>query len=149
MHDALSESKIVSAVAEVAAKRITRRVIAELQRMHETLSGDDSGLKTTWDEICAQVQFEESYAWDVYDDTVRAIVGGYVADLPRHECEAIWLQTGAGSDWECDDPERRSAYPVRDDDIINYLIREHVYAEAAEWTNARIRAYIEQSSVRD
>src|SRR5215472_1762471 len=63
MSQGLSESAIVRAVAERVAKRLTRKVIATLQQMREKLAGDDSELKTTWDEICAQVQYEESFYW--------------------------------------------------------------------------------------
>jgi hypothetical protein len=97
MSDPLSEWEIVSAVAQAAAKRITRKVIAHLQSMDETLSGDDSELKTPWDEICVQVQYEASFFWDAYDETVRGILRGYVAELPKHEREAIWLQTAPGT----------------------------------------------------
>ncbi|MDA1053291.1 MAG: hypothetical protein O3C40_22800 [Planctomycetota bacterium] len=144
MTDKLSESSIVSAVAKEAAERVARRVIAALQRMEETLAGDDSGLKTTWDAICVQVQYEQSFYWDAYDDTVRGIVKGYIADLRRHETEAIWLQTNEGSDWQCDDEEDREAYPVWEGDIINYITSEYVYEEAGRWTNARIRSYFDE-----
>lgn len=149
MSDALSTSKIVQAVAQEAAQRITRKVVADLRRMKHTMSGDDSELKTIWDEICAQLQYEESFAWDAYDETVRAIVTGYVGELPKHEREALWLQTDTGTDWKCNDPADREPNPVAGDDIVDYLAREHVYAEAGRWSNARIRAYIERSSRRD
>lgn len=92
MSERLSESAIVRAVAQEAARRITRKVIADLQDMKDTMSGDDSGLKTTWDEICVQVQDRESWFWDAYDHTVRSTVGVYVAELPKHERDALWLQ---------------------------------------------------------
>ena len=149
MSQGLSESAIVRAVAERVAKRVTRKVIATLQQMREKLAGDDSELKTTWDEICAQVQYEESFYWDAYDDTVRNIVTAQIAALPNHEREAIWLQTDAGVDWSCKEQEDREAQPVLDDDIVEWLATEYVYAEAANWSNARIRAYIERSSMRD
>jgi hypothetical protein len=149
MSKPLSESAIVAAVAQLAARRITRKVIADLQRMKHTLSGDDSELKTTWDEICAQVQYEKSFAWDVYDETVRATVGGYVAELPNHEREAIWLQTDVGGDWEYEEDENRESNQVFDEDIVEYLTNEHIYAEAGRWSNSRIRAYIERFSMSD
>lgn len=149
MSKTLKESAIVGAVAQLAARRIARKVITDLQRMKHTLSGDDSELKTTWDEICAQVQDEQSFAWDAYDETVKATVGGYVCDLPLHEREAIWLQTEPGIDWDCEEPETRDTYPVVDDDITEYITNEHIYAEAGRWSNARIRSYIERSSMRD
>ena len=149
MSAVLSESSIVRTVAEQAATRITRKVIRELRQMTVTMSGDDSELKTTWDEICAQVQYEESFPWDAYDQTVRAFVRVHVAKLPRHERDAIWLQTEAGSDWDCEVPTDREADPVRDDDITDWVTRDYVYAEAGSASNARIRAYIERSSMRD
>src|ERR1035437_3604814 len=149
MSEWLSESAIVRAVAHEAAQRIGRKVIADLQAMKDTMSGDDSELKTTWDEICVQVQDEESFYWDAYDQTVRSTVRVYVAALPQHERDALWLQTDAGSDWDCDEPESREASPVSEDDIIDYLVREVVYAEAGRWSNARIRAFNERSSRRD
>ncbi|HNU31948.1 MAG TPA: hypothetical protein PKN00_22345 [Sedimentisphaerales bacterium] len=144
MSEALSESAIVHALAQDAARRITRKVIADLQRMKHTLSGDDSELKTTWDEICVQIQSEQSFCWDVYDETVRAVVSGHVAKLAAYEREAIWLQSDAGGDWDCREPQEREAYPVCDGDVVDYLIREYIYAEAGRWSNARIRAYIER-----
>lgn len=149
MSDKLSESAIVRAVAQEASRLITRKVIRGLQNMKYTLSGDDSELKTTWDEICAQIQYEQSFSWDSYDETVRSYLNGYVNELPRHAQEAIWLQTDAGGDWYYEDPDDRDAFPVCDDDIVDYLAREYVYAEAGRWSNTRIRAFIDRSGMRD
>jgi hypothetical protein len=85
MSDRLSDSAILSAVAEEAAQRITRKVIAALQGMRDTLSGDDSELETTWDEICVQIQDEESFFWDTYDEIVLDMVRARVAELPKYE----------------------------------------------------------------
>ncbi len=144
MSERLSETAIVCAVAHEAARRITRKVIAYLQSRTDTLSGDDSELKTTWDEICVQVQVQESIYWDDYDDTVRDIVRGLIFELPKHEREAIWWQTDARFDWDCAEPEDREAYPVIDDDIVDYLVGKYVYAEADRWSNARIRAFTDR-----
>lgn len=149
MGEGLSASSIVRAVAEGAAERITRKVIADLQQMTDTMSGDDSGLKTTWDEICVQVQGEESFYWDAYEQIVYGLVARHIIQLSKHEREAIWLQTGAGFDWDGEDPEEREVYPVCDDDIINWLIREYVYSKAENWSNARIEACLARSIERD
>jgi hypothetical protein len=146
----MSESAIVREVAEKAARRITRRVISALQKMKDTLSGDDSELKTTWDEICVQIQDQKSFHWDAYDETVRRIVEDQLAPLSSHEREAIWLQTEASDDWSCKDEEdREPAPPVSVDDIVDWMTNEHVYEQAANWSNARIRAFIERSTVSD
>jgi hypothetical protein len=149
VNEKLSKMKIVRAVADVAAKRMARRVILALCQMKHTLTGDDSELKTTWDEICAQIQYEKSLDWDAYDQTVRSLVDGYVLELPKHEREAIWLQTDPGEDWDCEEPEQRDPYPVIDDDITHYLTHKYVYAEAGRWSNTRVRAFIDRSAIRD
>jgi hypothetical protein len=149
MSEWLSEAGIVRAVADAASKRIARQVISALCQMKHTLSGDGSGLKTTWDEICVQLQYEESFNWDVYDYTVRSLVEGYVLELSKHEREAIWLQTDQGEDWDGDEPEQRDPYPVFNDDIIYYVTHKYVYAEAGRWSNTRIRAFIDRSAMRD
>jgi hypothetical protein len=149
MGDKLSESAIVNAVSHEAAQRLARKVIADLQAMRGTLSGDDSGLKTTWDEICVQVQYQESILWDDYDEVVRNMIGGYIAELAKYEREAIWMQTDAGIDWVFEEPKGSAAYPVVDTDIINYLIHKYVYSNAADWSNARIEAYLARSIMSD
>lgn len=56
----LSESTIVADLAEQVCKRITRSTIRGLQSMERGLSPEDSGLENPWDEICVQVQCQES-----------------------------------------------------------------------------------------
>ena len=149
MSDGLSESAIVGVLARISAERIARKAIAGLQRINDTMSGGDSELKTIWDEICVQVQYGESFFWEAYDKTVNAMVEACVADLSKHEKEAIWLQTDAGRRWRGESPEDGDPYPVTDREIVGYLIHEYVYSEAGRWSNARIRAYIERSGIGD
>jgi hypothetical protein len=145
----LSESAIVRALAEDVAQRITRKVIPTLQALTDKLSGDDSGLETMWDEICVQVQSEESVFWNVYDETAQNIVRGYIRELADYERAAIWLLTNAGENWSCEDEEDRLACPVNEDDIAEHVAHHHIYGEAAECSNARVHAYLVQSSMRD
>jgi hypothetical protein len=146
MSRTLSESSVVSALADEVCRRLTRRLIATLQKLNNALlSGEDSGLKNTWDEICAQVQFEESYAWDAYDETVRGLAASGVEKLQPHEREAIWLQTTAADDWDCEDESRRRPYPVSNEEIVDYLVDEYVYRDAGNWSNLRIRNYLDRS----
>lgn len=146
----LSEIEITRQLAEHTAKRVTRKVIATLQGFTEfKLSGDDSTLGNTWDEVCVQVQGEESYAWGVYKETMQTMLNCEITKLAPFECEALWLQTKQGSDWDCEKPDDREAYPVCNNDIVDYLLRDHVLEAAGRWTNRRIRAYLDRSSSRD
>lgn len=149
MSEPLSESQIVSEVARGAAKRMTRKTIAALQGMKQTLSGDDSKLENAWDDLCVQIQYEDSFFRSVYDDMVRDLLLAYVAELPRHERSALWLKTDAGIRWECEEANQRDPAPICDDDIARYLAEEYVLYEAGRWSNAKIRAYIERAAMRD
>jgi hypothetical protein len=70
--------------------------------MSDTLSGDDSGLTTVWDEICVQVQEGEPCFWDIYDLTVRSLVEFDISQLKHFEQLALWIQTESYCDWECE-----------------------------------------------
>src|ERR1700722_2194133 len=94
MTRSLSESAIVRDLAKRVCRQVTRRTIAALQKLNvDLLSGDDSGLVNIWDEICVQIQYEGSWAWDAYEETIRRIVTAQVEKLSAHEREAVWLQT--------------------------------------------------------
>ena len=149
MSRSLSESTIVREVAGVACARIARKTIADLKRMKDRLSGDDSGLKTTWDEICVQVQDEHSVDSDAYEKTVRSMVSTHAVELVPYEREAIWLQTKSGIQWDSDDLESREDSPVFDDEIIDYITTEHVFGEADRYVNSRIRNFFDRASNRD
>lgn len=150
----LTESSIVRAVANAAAERLAKRVIKQLQQMRHTLSGDDSELKTVWDEICAQAQGEESYFWDAYEDSVQSAVTSLLDQLEMHEREAIWLQSDEGWEWQSrqeagDARLDVSVYPMCDDDVAKYVAQEHVMHHAGRWSNPRIRAFLDRASDLD
>jgi hypothetical protein len=147
MNTPLSESSIVRVVANLAAKRVARKVIALLQKTEPQIPPANSGLNNAWDEICVQVQFEYSLDWDAYDQTVRQFVRGYLTEVPQHEREAIWLQTDEGDDWLS--KEDHDANPVFDDDIIAHITSEYIYEEAGRWSNSRIRDYIDNAAASD
>lgn len=144
MNSEPSEARIVEAVAEEAANSVCRKVIRELQSMKDTLSGEDSGLENTWDEICAQIQYEPSIYWDAYDETVRAIVFRHVRALKAHQSDAVWLQTREGSDWIDEEPEDREEIEDMHSDVTEYILDEYVYEQAGKWSNARIESYLDQ-----
>src|SRR5436309_5704292 len=100
--------RFVDALAEKAISRLVRQSIRQLQRMtEERTSGADSGLANVWDEICVQIQGEESIHWAAYDATVRQIIRFDLKQISDVELESIWVQTDSGWDWWDDQEEAR------------------------------------------
>jgi hypothetical protein len=146
----LTESTIVMELADEICRRIAHRVMRVLQGMKgHGLSGDDSGLKSAWDEICVQVQFEQSVFWDAYEHTVTSLVAGYEEGLKPFEREAVWLQSPEGVRWSCDDDGEREPDPVVRDEAVDYIVREYVYADAGRWSNHQIREYLDRAGSSD
>lgn len=96
-------------------------------------------LRTAWDEICIQVQGEESVFWDAYIEQMDLFLHDEIIRLSRLEQEAIWMQTDQGRDWEFDD-ERADNEPPVDVNAIVDEIRPNLLARAADWSNSAIRA---------
>jgi hypothetical protein len=115
--------------------------------MPAKLSGSDPGLKNVWDEICVQVQFQESAFWDSYVAVMEQVIAHHLKDLKLELRQAIWLQTDEGIHWEPDPDD--SAVPEVDDDMAAYIRAEYVMPQAADWSNARIERYLERSSEHD
>jgi IS4 transposase len=138
----LSERRVICLLTDALARRIASRVIRQLQRMTVTMSGDDSPLQTTWDEICVQCQYERDFHWSYYDETVRAMLSTELHKLSPHEREALWFQADAALDWQYEDPERRDDYPVNDNETVHWLAEAHIYPDAEMWSNVRIRKYL-------
>lgn len=90
------DSRIRLLKADVVAK-----AVAALKSMkgNSLLSGDDSGLRNVWEEVCVQVQGEESFYWDTYLDVIDDLLTAFVEELSQQDRLALWLRTEAGYDW--------------------------------------------------
>src|SRR5204863_4123716 len=133
---------LLAAIADRECKKLAQQIIQHLEEMTDCLlSGDDSGLKTVWDEVCIQVQGQDSPMWDAYVETIEDIVLGFVDDLNPEMKEAIWLQTREGEDWEPRHDEAR--IPSLDEDIARYVLDDYVLKAAGDWTNPRIEKFRE------
>jgi hypothetical protein len=137
------ERELLGKFAEEIAEGVARKTISQLQKIPNTLSPEDSGLKNAWDEICVQIQSEYSFFWDAYDETARSFVATLVEELRLHQKMALWLRTDAGWDWLFEDEEDRSAGPsIFESDIVEYILSEYVYSKAGRWSNKRVREYV-------
>jgi hypothetical protein len=103
-------------------------------------------LINAWEEICVQVQGEESFFGVAYEETIYAVAEKFVLELKEHEKFYLWLETNEGSDWLFDQEDGDVNLPVVDggmiQEVTEYIIREYIYEKAGYWTNQRIRDYL-------
>ena len=142
------EDRIVRDLAATICKRIAWQTRMALTKMTNCrLSGDDSPLKNTWEEICVQMQGAGSVCWSAYEATINALITGYVGELKRFELEAIWLQTDDALDQMDEEVERNRLSEdrpgVNDGSVVDYIRKDYVLSSASDWSNSRIRKYID------
>ncbi|MGQ7815792.1 hypothetical protein ACUTAH_08965 [Metapseudomonas furukawaii] len=117
----LSKYRISRDLGQALTKRLVLGCIRDLQRMQDCLSsGEDTPLRSIWDEICVQQQCEESTFWDAYLETIAAFLEARVKHLQGYELDAPWLLTPEGKDWDCELEEEREPYPVLLQDVTSY-----------------------------
>jgi hypothetical protein len=129
--------KILSAIADGECRKICRQTIRRLQEMD---AANISDLENAWNEVCVQVQGQESVFWDTYVDSAVAATIDVVRRVDGELRKAIWLQTENGQQYQ---PEGAEEVPDYEDDIAEYIWREYLLRAASDWTNARIRQHLE------
>jgi hypothetical protein len=145
-----SAQDVTRMYAETLCQRISRRIIRDCQSLKDCLlSGDDTVLGNTWDEVCVQIQFQESVYWDAYEDTMHTFVMGYLEELSDYEQFAIWLQTDEGREWQWDIDQSPEDVAGKEPDFLlsdlaYYVLRAYVYLAAGRWSNRRIEEYLER-----
>jgi len=144
----LTEDAVIARLAKAVVDRTVAALVASLDDMHDCLSGDDSGLESVWEEVCVQIQHEESVHWATYEEMVRGLIDAEVPKLQDYEKAAIWFQTDAGLDWACSEPEERDSDPYVDDDVAEYIVKA-LYSFASDFERDNIRQYLTRTTESD
>jgi hypothetical protein len=139
------EEAVTKAWASVLTEQILQEVMSGLRQMKFDLmlSGEDSGLKNVWEEVCVQVQLEESFFWDAYLETIEQAIAVRLDELDRAVLLALWSTTDSGWDWIFDhhgDKDGDHEAPVDQSEIISAL-RGKLLAMAADYTNSNISRF--------
>lgn len=139
------EGWVIRHFAEPICEAVADEVISELKQMKGDclLSGDDSPLKNTWEEVCVQVQGDESVYWDAYETTVRTMIAQHVNGMAEHERLAIWYQTEDRQEWWLESVEDREVEAPVDDGAVISHIEKIVYSKAEDFSNENIVAWDE------
>lgn len=108
-------------VAYDARRRVAERATRELRKMPAGLSGDDSGLRTIWEEFCVQVQGEESFFWDFDVETVKLAIAGALVNVRRLEMIAMWLECEGAWHWLAENDEGSALPGVFQPDVVDWV----------------------------
>lgn len=94
------EQHLAAAWASQLSERLIKDAIQSLEEMdsQEMLSGD-SGLKNVWEEVCVQVQDEQSFFWETYVETMEGLLAGFVELLDANARLALWTLTESGREY--------------------------------------------------
>ena len=142
------KDKIIFHVSDSACKQASAEVVRDLRKMTEGMqSGDDTPLKNIWDEICVQMQDEQSVMWDAYEDTMLRLIEEKLRKLDNIVLGAIFLQSDAGSRWEGEIEESNPENVDYDiDEIARHVMNEYILQTASNWNNRRIERFLDQGS---
>lgn len=137
------EQHIVAAWAKRLAADAISGVIDALEQMEPVLSGD-SGLANVWEEVCAQVQGEESSEWSAYENTIYDLLYTVVEGLGRDEQLALWAVTDEGWDYIYDHHDERNGIDNVSLNIRAIVsdLRNKVLSSAADYESPSLYHYI-------
>lgn len=139
-----TETDVLKEFADDIADKLVRKTVAELRKIEDTFSGDFSELKNAWEAICAQVQYESSYFWEIYEGVAWEIISRHVSNLKPHEILAIWFQTDNGQDWECTPVSGHEESPQACMDDVERYIQLRLYDKAEDYSNKRIERFLKK-----
>jgi hypothetical protein len=134
-----TEHKVLSDLIDYYIDMLVKRVIYDIRRTPKEamLSGDDSELKSVWEELCAQLQDEHFFGWDLVDDMVSLICATRFEELPYPVQFALTYEAcslyGEEIEAECSFTER-----------VADMIKEKVYDYALNYENKHISNYLER-----
>jgi hypothetical protein len=142
------QAAIVRQWANELAARAAARAVRQLAKMPANLSGDDSGLRSVWEEFCVQVKGEQSFDWDLYECTVKEVVSGTLLSLSHLQQVALWLQSDAADDWLSEHEEGSELPGVFEPDVVE-VVYQAVWRLADESKNPRVVRYLARAGGDD
>lgn len=131
------EFKIISEITDYFLNKVVQKVIYDIHRTPKEAmtSGDDTSLKSVWEELCVQVQDDHFDSWDLLDDMVKTICTDRFEELPYAVQVAISYEASINY---------RQAFDeiYSDSELAADLIKEKVYDVAINYENKNIKKYL-------
>ena len=143
----MDDLSIIINIADYHTKLICNKVIRRLQSLkgNNLLSGEGSGLKNVWDEVCVQFQHQFSIYWEAYKETIDNII---LKILDKTDIEILKLISYANADESeingNEDFNSFNDYPYCPDVALS-TVNTMLYDRASNYSNKRIEEYIDNS----
>lgn len=130
-----AQYKLLGALYKDISNSIVPGIIKQLKKMKDDalLSGEDSGLENVWEEICVQLQREQSFEWQMYVLVVDGIIEEELNKLPHSFKQVISYLRDFN-----DEPGMTGYSPSNA--IEN--IKNDVFSVAMEYSNRNIEEYL-------
>lgn len=132
--------------SEIKNNKYADEIINELKDYPRGTCPEDYGLKDFWEEICIQVQDEESIDWEMYSDIVDDIISSKIDELPYFEILRLWIYGTTVYEFDETDLEN----DLDDDSYYNILncvkgvMRKLVMNEASNYESETLMNAIEK-----
>jgi len=135
------EFKLLSNLSSYHVSKIADSVIKDLMELKKDLllSGGDSGLKNTWEEICVQVQGEQSFYWDSYEETINNFIEKALDEQPEVVRKLIMYVASIDSE-----PEGTEDEPVYSWEAAIDCINDEIMMNAGSFENRNVTRYLDQ-----
>jgi len=143
----ISEYSILHNLNKYHINKLCRRVIHQLKRLKgdNLLSGDDSEQKNVWEEICVQLQDEESFFWDVYDETVEQIINFIFKKVDTEILKFLSIMNDDKFEITEEGDFKYEDYNYCIDFACD-VVKQEVYNQASMFTNMNIKRYLDKNT---
>jgi len=139
-----NEYQVLDSLVDYYLQILVKRVVNKIKSTTKAAmsSGDDSGLRSVWDELCVQVQDERFDEWDLLDDMVSLICEG---EFDKLEGAIQFALTFSACEKYGEDFDNDCAYP----ELVSDMIKDKVYDYAMNFENRQIKYYLERRLTSD
>lgn len=138
-----SDFQLLLALCRIHVDAISTSVIDQLKALRGDdylLSGDDSGLENTWEEICVQAQGEGSFHGDVYEEVISNFIIGELEKQPS--AIQILLSYVGSVDSEFEYGEDENPYGIFHEAAIKEIM-DNIMMKAGYYESENISRYLD------
>jgi len=132
------KQEIFDSISDYCINSLVRKVVYRIQRVPKDamITGDDSVLKSFWEEVCVQVQDVKFDNWPLVEEFILGWSMDIFESLPPAMQELLSYQA-------CDYYNKKYEINTIYTELASEFITAKVIEYAGDYTNERIEKYLE------